>query len=658
MATPRSLPDSLYEREVALMNARTTAPTAQATITNTTAPASPPSAGKKRRHEEAFAGDDTPQPSIPAQTRDRQPTMLYATYERVRDAVTGLFGWLRNPRPDRAMAAVATNLRGSKRRACPAEEVHRSTTELPTAAMPGQFPSVADLTPPPSPRPSGAAKAPATTAEVPRAPSPTERDHGLRAAMARYAHLPDHRYPWRDQSAAPELFVSSAYRSIARRREQEQHRDEKIDGLLDRARNALDGLSPYTARKIEYAQRRVEHYAEEERRKNRIARKQQVTAEQHAEIKRRKEEARRRTEEKRAQEKALEEQYLANERRIQEEREEAQRRRWARDRLEHMEIGTREEDQRQQQKQTLKQKPERGAEAVASRKGAALIAAREAREAAEDVAAKQQREQSAIERADARQQHAEDSEKQQLIRPLEQKWVDSIRDAMSKSDRSVVATSVEGIEITRRDLGTLLADPGVDSATGWLNDEIVNAWFSTIVQRRLEQDGYVKGPNNVPAYAAYNTAWVTTFKDRGVAGLKTWSRRKGIAGAKLLQAAKIFFPINAGAHWTLVIISPQARTIEYLDSLHGSPAKWFAAARAWLAMELGSAYDPAAWSDVPARSSAQDNSNDCGAFACFNALAAAKGAPYAAVTAAKMQDARRLMGAILLNGGFKGDFEL
>ena len=154
-------------------------------------------------------------------------------------------------------------------------------------------------------------------------------------------------------------------------------------------------------------------------------------------------------------------------------------------------------------------------------------------------------------------------------------------------------------------------------------------------------------------------AYITTKNaSNSVKGIKNWSRRQKIPGERLLSCDKIFFPINTGSHWQLLIISPKVRTIEMLDSMNGGASRWFNIAREWLQMELGSKYDAAEWKELDSKSSMQNNMNDCGVFTCFNALASAKGVDFSEVKQSNMQEARRIMVAVLLNGGFHGDWEL
>ncbi|KAJ9623256.1 hypothetical protein H2203_006195 [Taxawa tesnikishii (nom. ined.)] len=279
------------------------------------------------------------------------------------------------------------------------------------------------------------------------------------------------------------------------------------------------------------------------------------------------------------------------------------------------------------------------------------------KEAEEDRIKKEQEE---AEKAKAQ---AAGEEAARLIIDLDSHWDQEIARVFANTTTTrVVATSAEGVELKRHDMGTLLdADGWVrPGAEPWLNDEIVNAFFAGLVGRLNEKKGYVKGPNNVPAFVAYSTVWYKTYKDKGADGLKNWSRRKGIQKEKLLRAEKIFFPVNPGAHWTLLVISPKARTIEYLDSFHGNREHYHKAARNWLSMELGDKYDADEWLEMDTMSATQYNGTDCGVFTCMNGLALAKGVedPSGAFDAGNMRKARRMIAAVLLNGGFKGEFDV
>lgn len=255
-----------------------------------------------------------------------------------------------------------------------------------------------------------------------------------------------------------------------------------------------------------------------------------------------------------------------------------------------------------------------------------------------------------------------------FIRPLDPEWEIRVNSAMAEKNRNkVICKDPEGIELSRHAFGTLLPQPGTEDATsGWLNDDIINSFITTIKDSKNEQVGYVKGPKNVPAIAAFSSQWYTTVQKNGIQSIKRWSRKQQISGEKLLKCQRIFFPINSGSHWTLLIISPkgpEGRTIEFLDSLREKghkPARFFTRAREWLQMELGDKYVAEQWKELDSVSQEQENSDDCGVFTCMNALAAAKWpqATYEDVKAKSMKDARKMMAAVLLNGGLKGDYML
>jgi len=248
--------------------------------------------------------------------------------------------------------------------------------------------------------------------------------------------------------------------------------------------------------------------------------------------------------------------------------------------------------------------------------------------------------------------------KKRYITPLAAEWNLKINTALDvRNESSILAKSMEGVELTRKDIARVI--PGEP----WLNDEIVNAWYANLCARLNEKDNYIKSPTSIPRWVAYSTAWYKNATEKGVNSIATWSRRKGIKNEKLLQTERIFFPTNTGAHWTLLTISGKHKTIEYLDSLdeYGYAKKTYTnLALAWLSMELGAKFNPSEWTIPKTISASQNNMNDCGVFACLNGWALVKGTKDLKneFSASEMPLARRMLVATLLNGGFKGDFDL
>jgi hypothetical protein len=196
----------------------------------------------------------------------------------------------------------------------------------------------------------------------------------------------------------------------------------------------------------------------------------------------------------------------------------------------------------------------------------------------------------------------------------------------------------------------------------WLDDDAVNAWFNLIVEEKKLQTAYVKSDTKPPPFANLQSAWYAKYNTKEKAkGLKRWMKRAGVGGTNILKCERIFLPINAGSHWTLLIINGVERSIEYLNSLGGNGQRYFEIARDILKSELGDKYLDKEWTDLKRnRSYQQSNMDDCGVFTCMNGLAAAKGRPYSDVQARFMGSARTMMAGVFLNGemGFAEVIEL
>jgi Ulp1 family protease len=248
-----------------------------------------------------------------------------------------------------------------------------------------------------------------------------------------------------------------------------------------------------------------------------------------------------------------------------------------------------------------------------------------------------------------------------LISTLSTEWEETINEQMAvKNPQHSVVTAANGVDLKRYDFGRLLPQKGTkDPDNGWLNDNIVNAFMSTIVASKKEQTGWKTG-DGAPAFEAYDSTWYVKYEESGINAISRWSTRKKIKGRNLLKCDKIFFPASKNKHWTLLIISPKARKIEYLDSLRGGGNRklFFRIAREWLAMELGIQYDASEWTEEDLESQMQHNGDDCGVFTCFNALASAKDKNFQFVDGYRMYEARRLAAAILMKGRLAEEFEL
>jgi len=237
-----------------------------------------------------------------------------------------------------------------------------------------------------------------------------------------------------------------------------------------------------------------------------------------------------------------------------------------------------------------------------------------------------------------------------IVTPLSADWTTKLDTAMATRDpfKSLVGN------LTRKDFGTLLPQNRADGV-GWLNDEIVNGYLAAIVSKAQADYGYTKG--STPRVHAFNTALYTTYQAKGYDGVKRWAQRAKLDGIRLFSVDCLLIPINDGLHWTLLAISGKERTIRYFDSLYEKPEKYTGFARAFVAGVLAKEYKEEDWLVVDASSSQQANGLDCGVFVCMNALALVLGRdPVRAFGAGEVAAARRMVGAVLLNGGMKDEF--
>lgn len=247
----------------------------------------------------------------------------------------------------------------------------------------------------------------------------------------------------------------------------------------------------------------------------------------------------------------------------------------------------------------------------------------------------------------------------EMIQPLDAKWEQIVQNAMATpSMQEMLATTSNGTKLTRRDLGTLKVVKGRDPSHGWLNDEIISACLQQVVEYGLEASNHKVG--ETPKYFAFNTFFYTNLREKGAQSVKRWATRAKIGKENLLKVERVFIPVHSGAHWTLLVVSPIAHTIEYFDSLGGPARPYILNAKAWLREELGKLFKEEEWT-VPTGNFGvgpqQSNSSDCGVFTCTNARMVVLGVDPMAYDGSDMELQRTRMVAELLNGGLKGDLE-
>lgn len=352
------------------------------------------------------------------------------------------------------------------------------------------------------------------------------------------------------------------------------------------------------------------------------------------------------------EEKAALERKRAEEKALREKRKEE-----AKARRERREAEAREQKEREEAEERARR--ERAAQEEAQR------AQEEAQRAQEEAERRAQTEREAAEERE--EVDARRVPKETLIQPLSPEWTRKVQDALRKRMTDQVATTVTSrTMITRRDIGKLLPQAGTgDDPAGWLNDEVISAYLEAVVAHYHTSIGHQRG--ETPKIHAFNPFFYTNLKRQGgYSNVRRWAGRAKIGGNDLLKVNFVLIPANVGGnHWTLVVVSPVNKTIEYFDSLHFSNLNPVHTVRLWLAGELGAAFKPEEWTVKETESGqhgghgqgpSQDNGSDCGVFACTTAKMVALGVDPMSYGAADMPLQRRRIVAELINGGFVGEF--
>ncbi|KAG4421781.1 hypothetical protein IFR04_005031 [Cadophora malorum] len=243
-----------------------------------------------------------------------------------------------------------------------------------------------------------------------------------------------------------------------------------------------------------------------------------------------------------------------------------------------------------------------------------------------------------------------------LVQALDAKWNDRITEIQySRELLRILTKSFEGTELRVKDFGTLLGN------RAWLNDEIINTYIEWIVIAAnkaaiAEAEAAGEPASTVPKFLAHNSFFWNNLRDKGPKSTERLMKRKKVPGTSLLEVDTVFIPINKGAHWTIGLVRPVAKTIEYLDSMGGRGLDVIPVLREWVKNQLGSQYVEKEWTVPQTRVAFQSNGYDCGVFVCTNAFCVALGLSPDCYHERDLTQQRKNIAAVLLNRGFEGDF--
>lgn len=236
------------------------------------------------------------------------------------------------------------------------------------------------------------------------------------------------------------------------------------------------------------------------------------------------------------------------------------------------------------------------------------------------------------------------------VRPLPPKWEARLAEAKASPDNRQIATTLSGDPLTKRDLATCY------TPMRWLNDEVINAYLAVLIDYLRRANGNA-GRHDKPKFHAFNTFFFSNLRDKGYSSVSRWAKRAKIGGEALLEVDTVYIPVHNSAHWTLMVVKPTERCIEYFDSLGSASPHHVAIVKDWLRGELSARFVEEEWSVVPTVSPQQDNGSDCGVFLLSTAKAVAIGIEPQSYGARDIPLLRRKIVAELMAGGLDGDFK-
>ncbi|KAG5365906.1 Ubiquitin-like-specific protease 1 [Yarrowia sp. B02] len=159
----------------------------------------------------------------------------------------------------------------------------------------------------------------------------------------------------------------------------------------------------------------------------------------------------------------------------------------------------------------------------------------------------------------------------------------------------------------------------------WLNDNVINFYFSMISERSKKAEG------KLPVIGCMVTQFFKNLQEKGYSGVARWAKRAGI---DVTKADYVFFPLNLNNnHWCLAVLDNVNKQIRQHDSLSGDGTRNLHIIKDYLRQEAekmhpgsGSMFDD--YEIVPrAESPQQYNGVDCGVFTCQNIELMARNAP-------------------------------
>ncbi|KAI1435572.1 hypothetical protein GGR50DRAFT_693959 [Xylaria sp. CBS 124048] len=241
--------------------------------------------------------------------------------------------------------------------------------------------------------------------------------------------------------------------------------------------------------------------------------------------------------------------------------------------------------------------------------------------------------------------------KSALIHIASPEWVNRAFYA-AKNGRFDPSGIPDSVELLPRDFGKLVPP------TAWLNDNCVHSTLCCLADYVNKKAG-VRPKVDTPKCVTISSLYWTAFcEDHGKLYPRPFARKWNMRPDNLLDIDTILIPVNLGFHWTLIVIRPARRAISYLDSFRVPNKPQISHAYEWLGLFLGDKYIADDWKTEEMAIPKQSNAWDCGMFVISNSICVALGIGPMCYSEESMPMQRLRIAAMLMNGGFHGEFDL
>ncbi|KAK4226960.1 ubiquitin-like-specific protease 1 [Podospora fimiseda] len=238
-----------------------------------------------------------------------------------------------------------------------------------------------------------------------------------------------------------------------------------------------------------------------------------------------------------------------------------------------------------------------------------------------------------------------------LIEEMSHDWHEKVANISMTNPTVPLAKTPEGQDLIRRDFEEMLLPP-----TAWLNDNII---IGSILHVADAINTYKNAPATEPKCAAFTSFFYPRLVSHGAKNCARLLRRANVRKNNFYDIETILVPICEHSHWTLAIVRPGQKTVAHIDSLRSGRGRKEVTDKMFelVSTVLEDDYNEQEWRAVDYMAPRQDNGWDCGVFTITNALCIALGVdPNQSYSAGQLTEQRRRLAAVLLNGGFKGDF--